>query len=169
MVCIVLPLRGITERPATGTLRRPVDISSRSESPDRATASNGVLPATTDRQFHQTPPWPAPFGPTLSSGAPSRLPSPHRWGTGRTQTTGHPGRALAPLRARRKGRAERQLRETHHLSLATPTFQPADPPHRRAQALRKHQPLRLRAALQRSHRAPATGASIGRVVTVPCH
>jgi hypothetical protein len=46
----------VTGCPATGTLWRPVDISSGSESCERATALNGVLRATTDRKFlPQTP------------------------------------------------------------------------------------------------------------------
>jgi len=65
------PVRSVTEAPRrTGTLRRPVDISSRSENPYRATAPNGALLATTDWKFHHTPPLPAPFGRTLSSVAP---------------------------------------------------------------------------------------------------
>src|SRR2546423_2850786 len=53
-VCIVF--RTATGCTATGTLWRPVDVSSESESSERATALNGVLCATTDRKFlHQTP------------------------------------------------------------------------------------------------------------------
>lgn len=48
---IALLCRGITGRLATGTLRRPVDIPSRSENHDCATAPNGVLRATTDRKY----------------------------------------------------------------------------------------------------------------------
>ncbi len=66
------PLRGVTERPAADNVQRPVDISSRSESRDYATAPNGVLLATTDRSVLHMPPLPAPFGRMLSSGAPRR-------------------------------------------------------------------------------------------------
>lgn len=67
------PLSGVTKRPAADTLRRPVDISSRSESPDCVTAPNGVPLATTDRSALHIPPLAAPFGRTLPSGAPMLL------------------------------------------------------------------------------------------------